>query len=225
MINKLSSVETTDNVHHANRELIDLAALDNEDDEVSEINPVPDCFKNCNIEDFPQAVQDQLRLELMTKTKLCHLYDKQQSDLVVKEGEYQMTGMHFIGEDRKKISSVGRLKLYYCIEWYLARKESKKKMEKCPFNLFWYEPITAFTTDVGSKDGKSGIERVFLAFRPLLDLDCQPTIYELVYAMYTMCDDPIYPILVYNTATDQIELWGGSSGNLLIILSNTKFFT
>ena len=104
VINKLS-VETTENINATKQkevELIDLAALD-DDYEVSEINipsPVPDCFKNCNIEDFPQAVQDQLRLELMTKTKLCHLYDKQQSDLVVKEGEYQITGMHFIGEDR-----------------------------------------------------------------------------------------------------------------------------
>jgi hypothetical protein len=161
MINKLSSVETTDNVHHANRELIDLAALDNEDDEVSEINPVPDCFKNCNIEDFPQAVQDQLRLELMTKTKLCHLYDKQQSDLVVKEGEYQMTGMHFIGEDRKKISSVGRLKLYYCIEWYLARKESKKKWKNAHLIYFGMNPSQRLQLTLEVKTASLGLSVSF----------------------------------------------------------------
>ena len=229
-VTKLSSIETNtytnqmETPHHSEKEteIIDLVALDNEDDdaEVMESTPLPECFKTNDIEDFPPAVQDQLRLELMTKTKLTHLYDKQQSDVVVREGEYQITALYFNNDDRKNISSARRLKLYYCIEWFIERKECKAKMERCPYNLFWYEPITAFTTDIGGKDGKPGIDRVFLAFRPLLDLDCKPTVYELVYAMYTMCDNPIYPIVVYNTITDQIELWRGGSGNIFLIISS-----
>ena len=56
--------------------IIDLAALDNDDEDMVKdviTSSLPDCFITNRIEDFPESVQDQLRLELMTKTKFCHL--------------------------------------------------------------------------------------------------------------------------------------------------------
>ena len=68
-------------------------------------------------------------------------------------------------------------------------------------HLFWYEPITAFATAVG----KENIDRAFMAFRPLLDLNCLPTNYYFVYAMYTMSDAPMITALLYNKSNGQIE--------------------
>ena len=180
---------------------------DEETNVPNENSTVAEIF-NKNIDEQTTVVQDQLRHEQLLRTKLGHLYDKQSSDLVVPLHGYEFTAMHFPTGDRNKVSSNTRLKLYYCITWFVERNERRSKFEKCPYNLFWYEPVTAFSTVVG----KGNIDRAFVAFRPLLDLNCQPTNYFFVYAMYTMCDAPILTVVLYNKISGQIELKNDYNG-------------
>ncbi len=188
------------------KDIIDLSALDNDDEDEEPSTSTESWIGaevfNHGIDEQSTIVQDQLRHEQLIRTKLGHLYDKQAADLVVPFHGYQLTAIHFAGEEKNKVSSTGRLKIFYCITWFAKRNERRRNFEKCPYNLFWYEPITAFTTSVG----KQSIDRAFMAFRPLLDLNCQPTNYYFVYAMYTMCDAPIIAMLLYSITNGTIEL-------------------
>ena len=204
-------------------DVVDLSLLDDDDDEADPlINPdswiVAELFNN-DIDEQSNVVQDQLRHEQLIRTKLGHLYDKQFSELVVPVHGYDLTAMHFPGEERLRISSIRKLKIFYCITWFVERNKKRSKCEKCRYNLFWYEPITAFTTAVGRTEN---IDRAFLAFRPLLDLTCQPTNYFFVYAMYTMCNAPILTVVLYNKANGTIEFKDSYSGKKIIVIIITS---
>jgi hypothetical protein len=121
-----------------------------------------------------------------------------------------LTGFHFENGNRAKISSEGSLKLFYCTKWFSARQVCAKRFEYCAYNLFWYEPITAFTMMMGGS-----VDRVFLAYRPLLDLDCNPTNMVFIYVMYTMCVDPFFAVVCYNKENGMIEIWEGRKGNCI----------
>ena len=156
-----------------------------------------------------------MRNEQLIRTKLGHLYDKQAADLIIPMYGYQLTATHFPAGDMNKVSSNGKLKIYYCITWFIERNERRSNFQKCRFNLFWYEPITAFTTVIG----KGNIDRAFMAFRPLLDLNCLPTNYYFVFAMYTMCEAPIITVLFYNKTNGQIEFKSSYSGKATLLMS------
>ena len=162
---------------------------------------VPPSFK-ASLEELSSKVLDQRRAETKFKMDLGSIYGKTSPTQIVDLMEYQLTGFHFETDyDRKSISSQGKLKLFYCVEWYVARTECKTQGIRCPYNLFWYEPITAFTTEIGND-----VQRVFLAYRPLLDLDCNPTNYIFIYCMYTMCNSPYFAVVLFNRLNGQVEV-------------------
>jgi hypothetical protein len=187
---------------------VDLSISDDNEEDYSLENWVGSEVFNNRIDEQTTAVQDQLRREQLIRTKLGHLYDKQAADLIVPMYEYQLTATHFPAGDKIKVSSNGKLKIFYCITWFVDRNEKRRNFQKCPYNLFWYEPITSFTTVIG----KGNIDRAFIAFRPLLDLSCLPTNYFFIYAMYTMCENPILVVLLYNMTNGQIEFKNSYKG-------------
>jgi hypothetical protein len=204
----------TDTAHSA-AQFIQLSDSINDEEEETSVVEVSNSFENdeisndfiLDIELLPSRVCDQRRLEIQMKSNLIDIYSKTSGSTSLQLGEYELTGFHFENGNRAKISSEGSLKLFYCTKWFRSRQECAKTFKFCPYNLFWYEPITAFTMMMDSI-----VDRVFLAYRPLLDLDCNTTHLIFIYVMYTMCVDPFFSVVCYNKENGMIEIWEGHKG-------------
>ena len=108
-----------------------------------------------------------------------------------------------------------KLRFFYSIDWYSERNALRAERKRCPYNLFWYEPMTAFTMQTSE-----GTDRVFLAYRPLLDRHCQSTNMEFVYIMSTMCVNPIHAVVLYNILSGETEFHLDHEGKLKLMLSS-----
>ena len=165
-----------------------------------------------DLERLPSIVQDQMRLENKYRSDLLTIYDKTNGDNIIHIGEYHLTGMHFPIERSGTGTTTNKLRFYYCLEWHQEKLKCRKEGLRCPYNLFWYVPVTAFTTQ----------SRVFLAYRPMLDANCNPTDWEFVYLMYTMCADPIHAAVVYNTKTGIVDFHTRDDGKFLFFAFTCK---
>ena len=118
-------------------------------------------------------------------------------------------------KENKGEDSGRKLRFFYSIDWYSERNALRAERKRCPYNLFWYEPMTAFTMQTSE-----GADRVFLAYRPLLDRHCQSTNMEFVYIMSTMCVNPIHAVVLYNILSGETEFHLDHEGKLKLMLSS-----
>ena len=158
-------------------------------------------------ETLASIIQEKLRGELKLYSDLAVLYNRSSSKDIygLKRGKFDslsLTPMCLNNIDLASIiQSRKDFKIFYCLEWRTSRKECELANEDCIYNLIWYEPFAAFICMQGRRP------RVFVSFSPLLDLDMQPTQFEFLYAMYTMCDKPKFSCYVRNIRNNKIEFW------------------
>lgn len=110
-----------------------------------------------------------------------------------------------------KVQSKRNFKLFYCLEWSHARSSCEESGNDCVYNLIWYEP---FASLICFHEGR---KRVFVCFSPLLDRYGNETNLDLIFPMYTMCQNPKFTCIVRNRKTNLLELWNDKSGNCFAI--------
>ena len=174
--------------------------------EVDEVQPQEDTLES--------LVQEKLRDELKLYSDLASLHSRSSNKDIygLNRGKFDslsLTPMCLNDVDLNSIIQSKYFKLFYSLEWRASRTECEKNHEDCMFNLIWYEPFAAFICMQGRRP------RVFVSFSPLLDLNMQPTQYEFIYAMYTMCTKPKFSCYVRNTVNNKIEFWNSKGGKCI----------
>jgi hypothetical protein len=175
-------------------------------DDISEVEEV-----QSQEDTLDSLIQEKLRDELKFNSDLASLHSRSSNKDIygLTRGQFDtlsLTPMRLNDVELNSILQTKYFKLFYSLEWRASRTECEKNLEDCIYNLIWYEPFAAFICMQGRRP------RVFVSFSPLLDLHMQPTQYEFLYAMYTMCSKPKFSCYVRNTVNNKIEFWNSKDG-------------